>query len=582
MTTLLQRVSDLCTDVFGESLPVSHPAHEAFGDYSINVMQLADRPSPEKIADFIQQLASSDLFEKVEQKGAYINMTIHRDKLAQTVRDIVSNPDTYGSSDWGQGQTWAVEHTSPNPNKAMHLGHLRNNVLGMALSRIWEKIGITVIRESVDNNRGIAIARLMWGYLHYAHTSGTAPDDGSISYWYDHQDEWHTPEALAQNPGKFVGELYVQASTAYEAVDTVKQEIRQMVIDWEAGDEKVWALWKKVLSYSYAGQEITLARLHNHWDIVWHEHDHYQRGKTYIEEGLKKGIFVTSDEGTVITQLEADYHLPDTVLLKSDGTSLYITQDIALTDLKMKTHACDRLIWIVGPEQSLALKQLFAVCDQLGIGSQDAYVHIAYGWMSLKGQGSMSSRKGTVIYIDDLLDQAVAHARNEIRDPSALHEPIDDVAEKVGVGAVKYSLLKVGRMQDIAFDINESVRFEGNSGPYIQYAYARMMSLLRKAEPALDQTYPAQTSYDPAELSLMRGLTRFPEIILEAGQSYSPHLIAQYVYEMTQKFNAFYEESSVLQAPMEIRVSRLALVQATAEVVRSGLNLLGIDVVEAM
>lgn len=586
MNPLLQRVTDICSSVFGETLPISHPAHEAFGDYCVNVMQLRERPSQEKIASYIEALSTSELFEKIEQKGAFINMHVHASILAQTVDEILAQPDTYGASDWGAGQTWAVEHTSPNPNKAMHLGHLRNNVLSMALSRIWEKIGIRVIREAVDNNRGIAIARLMWGYLHYGHASGNAPEDPSVAYWFDHQEEWHTPETLAQNPGKFVDALYVQASSAYEAVETVKTEVRQLVIDWESGDTKVWELWKKVLSYSYAGQELTLARLDNHWDHIWHEHDHYQQGKSYVEQGLAQGIFVTSDEGTVITQLEKKYDMPDTVLLKSDGTSLYITQDIALTDLKIREHRADRLIWVVGPEQSLALKQLFAVCEQLGIGPLSTYTHITYGWMSLKGAGSMSSRKGTVVYIDDLLDMAVAQARAEIRNPDALQQPIEEVAERIGVGAVKYSLLKVGRTQEIAFDLKEAVRFEGNSGPYIQYAYARMMSLLRKigenTDLAKSTASKTQSTYDPAEKLLMRELTRYPEVVLEAGTQYSPHLIAQYIYALTQKFNVFYEESPILQAPGDVQSRRLALVEATSHVVRNGLTLLGIEVVDAM
>lgn len=576
MKSLKDRVALACFEVLGSHVPLTSPSHAEFGDYCVNVMQLQPRPDQTQIDAYIRHFHTLELFEKIEQKGAYLNFFIHATILQGYLADSLQRAD-YGDSEKGKGKTWAIEHTSPNPNKAMHLGHLRNNVLSMALVRLWEKAGISVVCDAVDNNRGIAIARLMWGFLHFARKKDTT--DTSIAYWHSHQKEWHTPHSLNVSPGKFVDSLYVQASTVYEADDNVREEIRAMVVAWEQEDELVRALWKHVLAYSYEGQKATLERLGNRWDMIWHEHEHYQRGKSYVQEGLDKGVFIRTSEGTIITQLES-YNLPDTVVLKSDDTSLYLTQDIALTDLKRQKHNADKLIWVIGPEQSLALKQLFAVCEQLGIGSQDSFEHISYGWMSLKGQGTMSSRKGNVIYIDDLIDDAHEKAVKEIRHPELLLEPLESVAEKVGLGAIKYSLLRVGRTQDIAFDMEESVRFDGNSGPYIQYAYARLQSIVRKAGDSMNPT--SSHSLSNSERALLMKIAQYEDVVVESAFSNAPHELALYVYQLTQACNVLYETEPILQAGQDTKLFRLSLIRSACFIIKDGLGILGIEVVEAM
>lgn len=579
---ILTRILETCKEVFGQEVLVTRPAYEHFGDYSVNIMQLQARPTEEEIEKYREELAHNPLFEKVERQGAYINLFVHREMLMDIVMQALKDGTHFGKSDWGKGITWAIEHTSPNPNKALHLGHLRNNITGMAISYIWEWAGITVIREDVDNNRGIAIAKLMWGYLQFA-SDGVATHDRNLTYWYDHQSDWHSPESLSQDPGRFVDNLYVKAAEAYKDDPLIQHEIRQIVIDWEAGDSKTWELWKTVLAYSYAAQEKTLSRLGNKWDTIWHEHEHYERGKQFVEEGLAKGIFVKTDEGTIITNLSEAYGLPDTVIQKSDGTSLYITQDIGLTYLKLNSRHVDHVYWVVGQEQSLALKQLFAVCEQLGIGTRSQLTHIPYGLMTIKGQGRMSSRSGNVVYVDDLLDEAVSQARTAIREPENLIDDIEAVAEAIGIGAIKYSLLRVGREQDIAFDFDDSVTFEGNSGPYIQYAYARIKSILRKTETNEAQQVKLPPHLDPQELLLLRTLTRLEEVVIAAAKSSSPHVICTYAYDLTQAFNAFYEASSILEAPdPTIRAFRLGITQATAHAIQNCLSMLGIATVERM
>lgn len=576
---ILYDVQKAFKSVFGEDITILIPKHASFGDFAVNVMQLKDRPSQKQISEYVEKLSQDKLFAHVDVQGAFINTTLSNTALKKELRKALEQKETYGSSDWGKDKIWEIEHTSPNPNKAMHLGHLRNNVYAMALSHIWEYVGIKVIRENMNNNRGIAIARLMWGYLTYGHPDST---DKDLAHWYNNQDEWDSPESRNLDPGRFVDELYVKASADFDADPDIQQAVRQMVVDWEAGDKKTRALWEKVLKYSYAGQATVLSRLGNQWNRTWNEHEHYDKGKKYVEEGLEKGIFKRTEEGTVITQLEKEYNIPNTVVLKSDGTSLYITQDLALTNIKLKETGAERLFWIVGPEQTLAFQQMFAICEQLGIAPREKLTHLSYGWMSIKGKGAMSSRSGNVVYIDDLLDEATSYAKKQIRDPEKLVEDIDSVAEKIGVGAVKYSLLKIGRTQDTAFDLKESLSFEGNSGPYLQYTYARMKSLLAKAgneNPSAPDMFP---ELQDAEQLLLRALPRFSDIVLEAAQSYSPHIISTYLFDLTQRFNAFYEECPILEAKAEQKAFRLALTAATAHVLKNGLGLLGIDVLERM
>ena len=248
--------------------------------------------------------------------------------------------DEYGKGGWGKGKIYEVEHTSPNPNKAMHIGHLRNNVTGMALANIFEAGGIKVIRDEIDNNRGIAIAKLMWGYLKFAKKDKKEITD--MKYWNDHQDEWETPEDKGLRPDLFVDELYVKGSEDYKVSEEIENLIKKLVVDWENEDKSTWSLWKKVLDYSYQGQNLTLERLGNKWDKIWREHEHYKAGKEMVTSGLKKGVFKKLPDGAIITQLEK-YGIPDTVVVKKDGTSLYITQDLALTKLKKEAFHANRI-----------------------------------------------------------------------------------------------------------------------------------------------------------------------------------------------------------------------------------------------
>lgn len=587
------------SQIAGEDVVVqlTHPKDEAHGDFATAIaLQLSKklgRP-PLAIAEQIIEVFKkfdSDTVGLVRSMTAvapgFINITLDIAGLPlQELARILEEQDRYGHSNLLAGKTYSIEHTSPNPNKAMHLGHLRNNVTGMAISNLWEAQGATVIRDCVDNNRGIAIAKLMWGYLKFAR-KGDQPTE--ISYWYEHQGEWNTPLELDLRPDRFVDELYVQAAQDCKEHPEIEQKVRQFVVDWEAHDEKNWALWEKVLGFSYEGQQMTLKRLGNKYDKVWHEHEHYQKGKDLVEQGLKEGVFRTVENGTVLTNLES-MGLTDTVVQKSDGTSLYITQDLALTKLKKETFKADKLFWVIGPEQSLAMKQVFAVCEQLGIGKRDEFVHIPFGYMSIKGQGKMSSRAGNVVYIDSLIDQAKDEvlARMELQNYESEDER-HNIAEKIALAAVKYSILHVGRLTNTAFDFATSLALEGDSGPYILYTYARCRSVEAKVADArisgsaIDDSQGMAHPQHPAELALLRWLYRYPEVVAEAAVQMSPNLVSGYLLELSQRFNAFYGSCNILGASSVAQGwLRLQLTRSTAQVLKNGSALLGITVVERM
>jgi arginyl-tRNA synthetase len=583
-------------------IPWEHPALEDHGDWATPIalklfQQRAKWPestvsqvkSPRELAEMIKDILIRDRqaseqdswIDSISVAGpGFINISLSAEYWASVPSIVLTQGENYGKLEIGSGQTWEVEHTSANPNKAMHLGHLRNNVTGMALSNIWEAVGIKVIREAVDNNRGISIAKLMWGYLKFARRSNTTPVD--LKYWSEHPEEWHTPETAQERPDRFMDALYVQAAQDTESNPEVEAQVRQWVVDWEAKDPLNWKLWELVLEYIYQGQNMTLDRLHNRFEYVWHEHEHYQAGKDWVEQGLAQGIFRQLDDGAIITDLAA-YNLPDTVVQKKDGTALYITQDLALTQLKKEKYEADRMIWVIGPEQSLAMQQLFAVCDQLGIVDRERCEHVSFGFMSIKGLGKMSSRKGNTIFIDDLIDLSRDSLRERIQNDALSSDEKEQVAELLAESAVKYAILKVGRTTDTQFDLQNSISLEGDSGPYLQYTHARCQSILRQAGEAASAVASEPQTLHPSEVALSRWMERFPETVAEAARQIAPNLIAQYLYELAQRFNALYAQVSVLQAETpELRAHRLAEVAGVAQILRQGFALLGFAAVDRM
>ncbi len=592
---------------------LEHPSNLDHGDYSTNVAMrifsaLSDDQKHLLQVDSPRELAFS-LVSKLEEKlegfndlkmlilkievagPGFINFYLSPFFLISSVLESITEND-FGKSNIGKNLCWEIEHTSPNPNKAMHLGHLRNNLIGMTLYRLWQAIGIKVISEEVDNNRGIAIAKLMWGYLKFARKNQDAQT--TPEYWIENQDQWLSPEEMDLRPDLFVDQLYVKASVDFENNSQVEKIVRNLVVEWENNNEIVWALWQKVLNYSYQGQLLTLNRLNNHWDHIWHEHEHYQQGKDLVDEGLDKGIFNKLDDGAIITNLES-YGLTDTVIKKSDDTSLYITQDLALTKLKIQKHKADKYHWVVGPEQKLALSQMFAVCEQLGIAKLSQLEHISYGYMSIKGQGKMSSRIGNVLYIDQLLDLAKEKAKDLIKSDHLSSVQIEKMSEAIGVGAVKYAILKVGRASDMAFDLESALSLEGNSGPYLQYTFARASSILRKSSYST-QSLQELLKKEGSEISgkiikaynntdsrgVLQSIYQFQSIIASSAMNNEPSTLATFLYQLAQSFNSFYNHQQVLVDDENDRLLRLLITASTSKVLKTGLELLGIEALEEM
>jgi len=560
---------------------LEHPAELSHGDYATNMALVCAKivgKNPKAFADEVvgelKKMSIPEIAHLSVAGPGFINITLSKVFFEKDIPRIIFEAENFGKNDHLKGQKWVIEHTSPNPNKAMHLGHLRNNLTGMAIANIAEANGVQVIRDEIDNNRGIAIAKLMWGYLKFGRKDGDTTK-AEVAYWSSHSNEWKTPEDAGMRPDRFVDQFYVLGADDFKNPD-VESVVRGLVVSWEAQDKTVWELWSKVLEYSYAGQKRTLERLGNKWDNVWHEHEIYQEGKDLVEKGLQEGIFRISD-GAVITNLES-YGLPDTVVRKADGTSLYITQEIALDRMKKEKYHADKLFWVIGPEQSLWLKQVFAVNEQLGTGKVSDFVHLAYGYMSILKNGQiekMSSREGNVIYIDDLIDMVKEKVEEK------LSEKNDALAETIALGAVKFAILFTGRLTDTAFDIDRATNLEGDSGPYLQYTHARISSMIEKAsKEGIAPQYDAKLE-DVSELE--RVIYRFPEVVEKALNEYAPNQIATFLIETARAFNSFYGGKKIIDTEnKDTSAHRLAIAEATRIVLRNGLGLLGITAPEKM
>ncbi len=575
-------------NAFTAAADFSMPAYTVHGDITTNIALriakiVANPPAggPREIAEGIVSFLkdkAGDYIEKIEIAGpGLINIFLSDSARKETIDVILNNEDIFRSNT-DKGSHWVIEHTSPNPNKAMHLGHLRNNLVGMSLANMLENCGAQVTRDAVDNNRGIAIAKAMYGFL--ALERKNTEVDIDINLWIKSPQLWNTPEDKDMRPDVFITNCYTGGEDLRknDTTGTIDAIIRTMVLDWENKDENTWKLWQHILNYSYAGMELTLKRLNNKWDKVWHEHEHYQKGKDYVEAGLNKGIFKKLDDGAILTQIEEPYNIPETILLKNDGTALYITQDIALTDLKKKTYNADKLIWVIGPEQSLAMQQLFAVCEQLGIGKRSDFIHIPYGYMGLKDVDGnfkkMSSRAGTVLLIDDLLDlvkEKIIAARGE-------KEITAELAEKLALAATKFSILKCEKNMNMAFDVNESVNLTGDSGVYVMYTYARIQSILREAK---NRGIEIGTKTGTVANDVVRSINAYPLTLRSSREHLSVHPIAHYLLALSASFNKFYGEEKILDDG-ETMGEKLAVLEAVAKTIKHGFKILHIETVESM
>ncbi len=513
----------------------------------------------------------------------FLNIVITPTFWNSVLTSIIDTPD-YGTVKPGADSPLVmVEYSSPNTNKPLHLGHVRNNLLGYSLARILDACGNRVVKTNIVNDRGIHICKSMLAWQKWSNGA--------------------TPESTGQKGDHLIGDCYVAFDKHYkaelkalkeqgltdeeaEAASTLMQEAREMLRRWEAGDPEVRALWEKMNSWVYAGFDATYRRMGVDFDKIYYESRTYLDGKEKVLEGLEKGIMYRREDGSVWADLTPD-GLDHKLLLRSDGTSVYMTQDIGTAAQRYADYPIDRMVYVVGNEQEYHFKVLSLILDKLGFKWGKDLVHFSYGMVELPN-GKMKSREGTVVDADDLMADMVADAKKvstELGKTDGLSaEEIDSIAEMVGLGALKYFLLKVDPRKNMTFNPEESIDFNGNTGPFIQYTYARIRSVLRRAsEAGMNIGDYSAVVPNEKEIALVQRLADFPSVVAESGRNFSPALIANYVYELVKEYNQFYHDCSILRETDEaVRSLRLALSEATARVVRTATSLLGISVPERM
>ena len=508
--------------------------------------------------------------------------------------------DIHANEKFGEQQVTAdsplamVEYSSPNTNKPLHLGHVRNNLLGWSLSKIMEANGYKVVKTNIVNDRGIHICKSMLAWQKWG--NGITPKqagkkgDHLIGDFYVAFDK-HYREELAALTAQFKGEgLDDEAAKAKaEQESALMKEARAMLVKWEANDPEVRALWEKMNNWVYAGFDETYKALGVGFDKIYYESKTYLEGKKKVEEGLAKGLFVRKDDNSVWADLTNE-GLDQKLLLRSDGTSVYMTQDIGTAEMRFKDYPIDKMIYVVGNEQNYHFQVLSILLDRLGFKWGKDLVHFSYGMVELPN-GKMKSREGTVVDADDLIASMIQNARTLSEDKVNKLEDIteaekNEIARIVGLGALKYFILKVDARKNMLFNPEESIDFNGNTGPFIQYTYARIRSILRKAAAqgiAIPTAVADNAPLNEKEITLIQKMNDFGAAVAQAGVDYSPSGIANYCYELTKEFNQFYHDYSILNADTEDeKTTRLVLAQNVAKVIKNGMELLGIEVPERM
>lgn len=612
-----------------------HPAQAQFGDYSTNIAmatfaglnqefrQEHQLKSPRQWAEWLvtqleiarqSEPSFSQVVAAISVAGpGFINFSLTEDFLLEESLQLAAaeyqiSPDLAATS-----KKIIIEYMQPNTNKPLHVGHLRNAVLGNALINAHKAIGWDVKAATINNDRGLHITKSMWGYLVMGKQpltaeANTEPWQQQLAAWQTQPDAWIKPERMTeerlQKPDHFVGYWYVQADRFAEDPQ-VQKTWQEMLIAWEQASDPqhqaVRRLWQRLNDWFYEGYQQSAARL-GFWfdpDQISYESAIYEAGRQIIVDGAERGIFERLPDGAVRANL-GQFKLPDKILLRRDGTGIYMTFDIELTRQRVQQHA-DKMVWVVGSDQNLYFQQLFAVSELLGYGKRQNFQHFGYGMVRLP-EGKMSSRKGTVVYADDVMDSAVARALQIMSEAGVAVELSDaerhQVAEAVGMGAVKWTMLAQDPMTDLTFDLDTSVSFRGFAGPYVQYAYARASSVIEKAiakysdtllstkvgKDSKNQEKIGLESLKSEEKALMRQLYQLPEVLNQVAAESAPHLLAIYLHQTAQAFNTFYAQCPIAHddVPVAVRRRRLELTQAVRHVLRAGLLILGIPVVEKM
>ncbi len=546
----------------------------------------------QEIGDYL--VANCKAVAKYNTVKGFLNLTVASAAWVELLNDI-NDDERYGEKPvTASSPLVMIEYSSPNTNKPLHLGHVRNNLLGWSLAQIMEANGNRVIKTNIVNDRGIHICKSMLAWLKWGNgiTPETAGKKGDhlIGDFYVAFDK-HYKEECTTLQEQYIKEGLSEKEAEEKAKNEAPliKEAHKMLVKWEQGDPEVRALWKKMNSWVYAGFDETYKALGVSFDKIYYESNTYLVGKKKVEEGLEKGLFFRKDDNSVWADLSKD-GLDQKLLLRSDGTSVYMTQDIGTAEMRFADFPIDKMIYVVGNEQNYHFQVLSILLDRLGFKWGKDLVHFSYGMVELPN-GKMKSREGTVVDADDLIASMIDNASKLSEDKVNKLEGISpeekaSIARIVGMGALKYFILKVDARKNMLFNPEESIDFNGNTGPFVQYTYARVRSILRKAAAqglALPASLPDDAPLNEKEISLIQKLSDFAAAVAQAGKDYSPSGIANYCYELTKEFNQFYHDYSILNADSEAeKITRLVLAKNVAKVIKNGMSLLGIEVPERM
>lgn len=584
-------------DVTAEQITLQKTKKEFEGHLTLVVFPLL-KISRKKPADTAAEIGqwlcdNTKLISAYNAVAGFLNLVIAPAQWVALLEEINAN-EHYGiQHPTDESPLVMIEYSSPNTNKPLHLGHVRNNLLGWALANVVEANGNRVVKTNIVNDRGIHICKSMLAWLKFG--NGETPQssgkkgDHLIGDYYVAFDKHYRAE-VAELKAKYVaeGKGEEEAEEMAKKNSPLMQEAHDMLVKWEANDPEVRALWRKMNEWVYAGFDETYKALGVSFDKIYYESDTYLEGKEKVEEGLSKGIFFRKEDGSVWADLTAE-GLDEKLLLRADGTSVYMTQDIGTAKLRFQDFPINKMIYVVGNEQNYHFQVLSILLDKLGFEWGKSLVHFSYGMVELPN-GKMKSREGTVVDADDLVAGMIAQARQTVEAAGKFDDMTEDekaeVARIVGMGALKYFLLKVDARKNMLFNPEESIDFNGNTGPFIQYTYARIRSILRKAADAgiqLPTQLPTDVELSTKEEEIVQHIADFAAVIRQAGSEYQPAAVANYCYELVKEYNQFYHDFSILrETDAKKQAFRLVLSLNVAKVVRLGMGLLGIEMPERM
>lgn len=555
-------------EVEPSALQIQPTRKEFEGDYTLVVFPLLriTHQSPDASGNAIGEWLVSNCSEirAFNSVKGFLNLSLSQVYWKESLDGVVSD-ENFGKLP-STGRRIMVEFSSPNTNKPLHLGHVRNNLLGSSVSNLLAAAGNDVIKTTLVNDRGVHICKSM--------------------YAWEKRFNGATPESTGKKGDHLVGDCYVEFAKMEKENPAVMDDVHEMLVKWEEGDPQVRRLWEMMNEWVFAGFEQTYKALGITFDKTYYEHDTYLLGKELVQRGLDMGVFVKDPDGSVWCDLASD-GLDRKLLLRSDGTSVYITQDLGTAERRFSEYKLDSHIYVVGDEQNYHFQVLKLILKKLGFAWADQIFHLSYGMVELP-EGKMKSREGTVVDADDLIakmyDEAKATSEESGKLAELSEEEKDRLYSMIGLGALKYFILKVDPKKKMLFNPKESIDFNGNTGPFIQYTHARICSILRKAqEQGFSTSMPDSAELSAKEIRLVKILSSYPQKVAEAASALSPALIANYCYDLAKEFNQYYHDTGILKEPdANLRSMRLALISALASVLRRGMNILGIELPERM